>query len=117
MRLDSTKRQKLEQVAALALHPNTGRGEWEASAVAFFRILRNAKVSAAELLAPSVPAPIPENPFYAPRYSTFQFGKYKGVPFTEVPLSYLAWALKNVKDLPIASRAQIREILAGCDLF
>lgn len=33
--------------------------------------------------------------------ATFPFGKHKGVPFREVPRSYLQWALREMKDLDL----------------
>jgi hypothetical protein len=107
MRLDSAKRKTLEKVAALALHANTGEQEWQASAIAFFRLLRNNNVSVRELLETPM-----DGVYRAPRYSSFGFGKYKGVRFEDVPSDYLQWALKNIKHLTPAARQAIREILS-----
>ena len=105
-RLDFTARKTLEKVAALALHPATQEAEWQAAAIGFFRVARASNTSAQELLQA-------DTTYHAPRYSCFGFGRYKGVKFTDVPTSYLQWALKNVKHLTPACRQAIREILAA----
>lgn len=43
---------------------------------------------------------------------TFPFGKWKGIPYDQVPRDYLTWALENMRDLRKDTRALIESTLA-----
>jgi hypothetical protein len=111
MNIEPEKRVRLENVARLALHQATPEKEWQAGAIAFFRILRTSKETAETLLNgsfrdnPQYHAWTPPPPRRAdppkPKAGTYYFpyGRHKNVPIHLVPESYLIWALRNIRKL------------------
>jgi Putative quorum-sensing-regulated virulence factor len=82
---------RLNYIADLALHPNTPQGEWEAAAVAFFRVLRNSNTPPEAILVSSE-AP---RKFHPERSGStpMPFGKFKDLPLAEIPSDYLEFLL------------------------
>lgn len=103
MRLD----RKHESIIRLALHANTPEGEWQASAIALFRVMRAAGVTADELCA-ALLAPMVTWP-------AMPFGKYKGKRLPEVPLPYLRWVL-TLGNLETHLRASIADFVMAVRL-
>jgi hypothetical protein len=82
---------RLNNIADLALHPSTPDPEWQAAAIAFFRILRNSKTPSEALLV-STEAPRRYHPERSGA-ATMPFGKFHNVPLAEIPDDYLEWLL------------------------
>ena len=81
--------QKLEAVARLALHPATGETEWQAGAIAFFRLLRAAGVEPHQLidLAPRDRPPV-----------RMPYGKHRGKLVSDIARTdpgYCWWAVER----------------------
>lgn len=95
---------KHESIIRLALHANTPEGEWQAAAVALFRVMRADGVTPDEvcsvLLAPAVTWP--EMPF----------GRHKGKRLPEVPLPYLTWLL-TLDNLEVQFKNSVRDFVAA----
>jgi Putative quorum-sensing-regulated virulence factor len=82
---------RLSNIADLALHESTPDHEWQAAAIAFFRVLRNSKTPSEALLV-STEAPRKFRPEFSGSYS-MPFGKFKDTPLAEIPDDYLEWLL------------------------
>ena len=114
LRLSPKKLEVLRQCANLALHSSTGQGEMTAAALGFFRILRNAGVSAEQLVLdgashPYRPPPPDEPKVYREPVSIMPFGKYKGCRFEDIPDSYFDWLIRQDWLRPKLKRRIIQE--------
>lgn len=82
---------RLSNIADLALHESTPEPEWQAAAIAFFRVLRNSNTPASAVLVSSE-APRPYQPERSGN-ATMPFGKFKGTLLFEIPSDYLEFLL------------------------
>ena len=82
---------RLNNIADLALHESTPDPEWQAAAIAFFRVLRNSKTPASALLV-SPEAPRPFRPQHSGSH-TMPFGKFKGLQLAHIDSDYLEFLL------------------------
>ena len=82
---------RLENIADLALHPDTPEAEWQAASIAFFRVLRNSNTPPNAILVSSE-APRHFHPERSGSYP-MPFGKFKDLPLAEIPSDYLEFLL------------------------
>ena len=110
MQLDFN-RDRRGKLLALALCPPAPQGEWQAAALAYFRTLRAAEVTAEELrelFAPQAPVG------FADPTPIVSFGRYRGqtvVWIVEHDPAYAEWLLRKATSLSPALRSEFQRQL------
>jgi hypothetical protein len=91
--MNETITSKAFKILALGLNQAAPDGEWQSAAVRFFGVLRKQGAAPEQFVALTGNHSVnhPEASYVMP------FGKYKGVPITDVPDGYIVWIWETMQ--------------------